>query len=98
MADLPAVGRTGDAMNLYKMEKSCYVYAIRSEKRKYIYVGISKNTARRISEHNNGRERTTKPYLPFETILIEKFSSREMARTREKYLKSGIGKDFLKGL
>jgi putative endonuclease len=73
-----------------------YVYAISSEKRKYIYVGISDNPNRRVEQHNNGKEKTTKPYLPFKTILVEKYNSRQEARNREKYLKSGIGKDFLR--
>ncbi|MFZ5364833.1 MAG: hypothetical protein ACOZBH_01380 [Patescibacteria group bacterium] len=34
-----------------------------------------------------GYNRTTKPYKPFKTILIEKFLSRTAAREREKYLK-----------
>ena len=72
-----------------------YVYAIRSEKKKYIYVGISDNTERRVQQHNKGKERTTKPYAPFKTILIEQYNSRPEARKREKYLKTGIGKDFL---
>ncbi|MCB0823881.1 MAG: GIY-YIG nuclease family protein [Bacteroidales bacterium] len=75
-----------------------YVYAIKSLNRNYIYVGISDNPDRRINQHNSGYERTTKPYRPFKTILIEMFVSRVEARKREKYLKSGAGKEFLKTL
>ena len=75
-----------------------YLYAISSEKRKYIYVGISDNPDRRIAQHNKGKEKTTKPYLPFKTIVVEKYKSRKEARNREKYLKSGIGKDFCERL
>ncbi len=46
--------------------------------------------------HNSGYEQTTKPYRPFELLYTEKFETREAARAREKYLKSGIGKDFLR--
>jgi putative endonuclease len=47
-----------------------FVYAIRSLHRKYIYVGLTDNPERRIGQHNAGYERTTKPYLPFETVFI----------------------------
>jgi putative endonuclease len=74
-----------------------YVYVIKSFNRNYIYVGISDDPNRRINHHNSGYNRTTKPYLPFKTILIEEHQNRLEARKREKYLKSGFGKEFLKG-
>ena len=73
-----------------------YTYAIRSLKRKYIYVGITDNPERRIIQHNQGRSKTTKPYEPFELILLEEYNSKKEAREREKYLKSGCGKEYLK--
>ena len=75
-----------------------YTYAIKSKERNYIYVGLTNNPDRRIIEHNNKKERTTRPYAPFKTILIEEHENRAVARKREKYLKSGIGKEFLKSL
>ena len=75
-----------------------FVYAISSAFRPYIYVGISNNIKRRINQHNRGYNRTTKPYAPFNVILIEQYETRMQARQREKYLKSGIGKEFLKTL
>ena len=44
-----------------------------------------------------GKERTTAPHRPFRKILEERFETRAEARNREKYLKSGIGKEWLKG-
>ncbi|MBI4090301.1 MAG: GIY-YIG nuclease family protein [Candidatus Kerfeldbacteria bacterium] len=75
-----------------------FVYAIDSIRRNYIYIGLTDNANRRIEQHNNGRERTTRPYAPFQTILIESYPTRQEARKREKYLKSGSGKEFLKSL
>jgi len=74
------------------------VYAIRSLRRNYIYVGLSKDIGKRINQHNSGRNRTTKPYTPFVLIWSEQFDTRENAREREKYLKSGVGKEFLRKL
>jgi putative endonuclease len=73
-----------------------YVYAIASEVRNYIYVGLTSDVERRVSQHNGGRERTTRAYRPFRVILVEEYSSRTAARAREKELKSGWGKEFLK--
>jgi putative endonuclease len=74
------------------------VYAIKSLTRNYIYVGLTDNLARRIGQHNTGTNKTTRPYKPFELIYTEQLISRPEAREREKYLKSGIGKEFLKSL
>jgi putative endonuclease len=75
-----------------------YVYVISSLTRNYIYVGLTDNVERRINEHQSGKNKTTKPYKPYKVILIEQFETRVKARMKEKYLKSGIGKEFLKTL
>ena len=56
---------------------------------------MSDNTYNRINRHNKGWNKTTAPYSPFHTLLIERYSTRKEARDREKYLKSGIGREFL---
>jgi len=75
-----------------------YVYVLSSVARNYIYVGMSSDIERRISDHNNGYNKTTKPYRPFRVILVEEYETRDLARKREKYLKSGVGKEYLKTL
>lgn len=72
-----------------------FVYVIVSEK-KYIYVGISADVERRFFEHQSGKNKTTRPYRPFRFIHKEEFLTRAEARVREKYLKSGIGKEWIK--
>ena len=74
----------------------CIVYALRSLSREYIYVGMTNNLKRRMREHNSGLNRTTKPYRPFEILLVEEYENRSLARSREKFLKSGIGKEYLR--
>ncbi len=75
-----------------------FVYAIKSLIKQYVYVGLTNNPQRRISQHRQGKEQTTKPYRPFEIKLIETYNNRAEARKREKYLKSGVGKEWLKSL
>jgi putative endonuclease len=74
------------------------VYALRSCYKKYIYVGQNSNFVERLKRHNNGQEKTTRFYKPFEVILTESYKTRIEARQREKYLKSGCGKEWLKSI
>ena len=74
------------------------VYAIRSIKKNYTYVGLTGNLEKRLFYHNNGYEKTTKSYSPFELIFAENFETRMEAREKEKFLKSGVGRKFLKSL
>lgn len=73
-----------------------FVYVLKSLNKNYIYVGLTNNPERRIKQHQGGKEKTTKPYRPFSVIKIEEFEIRIEERNREKYLKSGIGKEHLK--
>ena len=75
-----------------------FVYVLKSLERNYIYVGLTDNLERRFEEHQSGKNKTTKPYRPFQLLLMEQFNTRIEARKREKYLKSGVGKEFLKKL
>jgi putative endonuclease len=72
------------------------VYAISSICRNYIYVGLTSNLDKRLDRHNKGYEKTTRPYCPFVLILKEECDDRIKAREREKYWKSGIGKEKLR--
>ena len=74
------------------------VYAIISEVNFEIYVGIAKDTDFRLKEHNAGKSRYTKGLKPWKTLYRELQPDWQAARKREKYLKSGVGKEFLKSL
>jgi len=77
------------------MEKF-FVYVIRSEKDSRFYVGMSSNPERRLLQHNSGKVFSTKGYKPWGLFFTEELPGRTEARKREKYLKSGIGKEFIK--
>ncbi len=72
------------------------VYAIKSSFDNRIYVGFTDNLERRVKEHNQGKTKSTKGFRPWVLIYEERVETREEARNREKYLKSGCGKEFLK--
>ncbi len=73
-----------------------FVYALSSTERNYIYVGLTDSVERRFTEHNSGKNKTTKPYLPFKIIFAIECENRIEARKWEKYYKSGIGKEKLR--
>ncbi len=64
-----------------------YVYILKLSNGDY-YSGRSDNLKRRFKEHNTGRERTTKNYLPVELITYLGFKNKTLAVKFEKYLKT----------
>jgi putative endonuclease len=74
------------------------VYAIKSEVDGRIYVGMTEDILARLNQHNSGKTKSTKGYRPWRIIYSEGCPSRIEARKREKFLKSGIGKEFLKSV
>ncbi|MFD2568633.1 GIY-YIG nuclease family protein [Pseudotenacibaculum haliotis] len=73
-----------------------YVYVLYSEKFSRTYTGFTNNLERRLKEHNAKRNKSTKAFVPWSIIYKEEVETRVLAREREKYLKSGIGRDFIK--
>ncbi len=71
-----------------------YVYILRSEKDSRFYTGLTKDISRRLREHNSGNVRSTKNRIPFELVYKEEFVNRTKARIREKFFKSGSGREF----
>lgn len=80
------------------MNQKITVYAIKSLKDGRIYVGMSKNIEKRLKEHNSGKTKSTKGFVPWVLLFTEECVDRVEARQREKYWKSGIGKEQLKKL
>ncbi len=73
-----------------------FVYVLRSESYNRFYIGMTGDIERRIKEHNSGKTKSTKGYRPWKLFFYEKYPSRKEAREREKYLKSGVGREFIK--
>ncbi|MDP4664501.1 MAG: GIY-YIG nuclease family protein [Salibacteraceae bacterium] len=80
------------------MTEVYYVYAIKSQVDGRIYVGMTADIEKRLKEHNSGKTKSTKGFIPWKLIYQEQIGVRSDARKREKYLKSGVGKEFLKSL
>jgi len=78
------------------MDKEFHVYVLHSSKIDKIYTGHTNNLERRIIEHNAGLETSTKNKGHWILIHKEKFKTRSEAMKREKDLKTGKGRDFLR--
>ena len=72
-----------------------FVYVLRSRLNGRLYTGMTQDIENRIREHNAGRTKSTKPYIPYDLVYQETLETRLSARDREKYLKSAAGKRFL---
>ena len=73
-----------------------FAYALQSKKDGGLYIGMATDVEGRLKEHNSGYNQSTRSRVPFTLIYSEKCASRGDAREREKYLKSGKGREFLK--
>jgi len=81
---------------ILEIMKFYYVYVIESVNDDFTYTGITENLEKRLEEHNNCEELSTKAYTPFELIFYEAYRNKSDAKRREKYLKSTNGKKALR--
>ena len=73
-----------------------FVYILKSEKSGQLYTGSTSDLRKRLSQHNLGQSTWTKGGVPWKLIYYEACLNLEDAQAREKYLKSGPGKAYLK--
>ena len=73
-----------------------YVYTLLSDKDGHLYTGSTNDLKRRLKEHNTGGVNSTKNRRPLKLIYYEACINEDDARQREKYLKSGMGKKYLR--
>ena len=64
-----------------------YVYVIRSKKDNDLYIGSTNDLKKRLLEHNQGLNRSTKSRAPFDLIYYEAYRNESDAREREHNLK-----------
>lgn len=78
------------------MEKFFYTYVLRSLKDGELYIGWTDDLKSRVIKHNKGLVQTTSNRVPLELIYYEACQSKSKAISREKTLKTGFGRKFLK--
>ena len=72
-----------------------HVYVLRSQKTERRYVGSCENLETRVRRHNLGHSKATRHGVPWTLVHSETFSNRVDATRRERYYKSGRGRDEL---
>lgn len=72
------------------------VYLIESQKTHEWYIGYTANLKKRLSSHNNNKNKSTANKGPWKLIYCEAYIEKKDALGREKFLKSGAGWRFLK--
>lgn len=72
-----------------------YAYVLSSRSDKGIYIGFASDLKQRIEQHNAGKVYSTKNRRPLDLVYFEGHRSKRSAMMREKYLKSGWGRNYL---
>jgi putative endonuclease len=81
----PARGGKCGGLEMY------FVYILKSVKSNRHYIGCASNLNRRLAEHNDGKVKSTKAFMPGTIVYSEKYASRSEAYTRERKIKSYKG-------
>jgi len=75
-----------------------FVYILMSDRDKRTYVGFSDNIERRLTQHNAGQVTATKHRRPLRIFHLEEVQTIKEAKERERWWKSGRGRNELKKL
>ncbi len=73
-----------------------YTYILKSKKDGKMYTGLTSDLRKRFKEHNEGLVPSTKNRGPFKIIYYEACVNRQDAASREIFLKTGMGKRYIK--
>jgi len=73
-----------------------FIYVLKSGKDGSLYVGSTNNLEQRILYHNKGYSLSTKSKVPWVLVAVEAFDDVSVALKRERFLKSGRGREILK--
>jgi putative endonuclease len=74
-----------------------FVYVLENYYDQGWYIGFTTNLRKRILDHNNSKGgKTTKAKKNWKIIYLEAYRNKKDAIGREKFLKSGSGRKYLK--
>ncbi|RJR16189.1 GIY-YIG nuclease family protein [Candidatus Microgenomates bacterium] len=76
--------------------KYFYTYALKSLEDKQLYIGWTDDLKNRFERHQNGFVESTKHRRPLELVYFEGCLDKTKAILREKQLKTGFGRAYLK--
>jgi len=73
-----------------------YVYVLKSGRDGNLYTGYTVDLKARLKQHREGKCTSTQYRGPWSLIYYEASADIDDARARERYLKSGMGKRYLR--
>lgn len=73
-----------------------YVYILCSRKDGNLYVGYTNDLKQRLRKHNSGKVQATAHRLPLALIYYEAYLNEWDAREKERYLKTGWGRNYIR--
>jgi putative endonuclease len=73
-----------------------YNYVMQSRKNGNLYVGYTNDLQKRLKEHNQGLNKSTKSSRPWKVIYYESCLDKDDAERREVYLKTNQGQRLIK--
>lgn len=83
-------------MNHVRDRSFQYVYVLTSLRSGKWYIGCTNDLRKRFKEHQEDKSTYTKGRGPFEIIYYEGCLNKQDGYAREKYLKSGMGRRYIK--
>ncbi len=75
-----------------------HVYILFNEEKTRTYTGVAEDVNKRLTEHNAGRVKASRPYRPYNIIHTESFETLKEARQKEKFYKSTTGRRRLRAM
>ena len=78
------------------MGKFYYTYVLKSIQDGKLYIGWTGNIKKRLIKHNSGQVKATRSRRPLELLYFEGCKSKRKAIERERSLKTGFGRAYLK--
>ena len=79
------------------METPFFAYVLYSPKHGKTYAGFTSDLGARVASHNGlAKKGWTARFRPWVLVYYEAFQTKREAMAREKFLKSGAGREFIK--
>ena len=73
-----------------------YTYILKSINFDKLYIGSTENLRDRLDEHNTGKSKFTKSFLPWKVVYYEAHLTKTLARKAEIFYKTGQGRRQIK--
>ena len=74
------------------------LYILKSKIKKRYYIGHTNDLNRRLTEHNSGQTKSTRPYKPWKLVYHKIYSNKTNATKAENFLKAKKSKIFIEKL